>query len=649
MKKRVLLLSLMVAGALSASAQVSLTGSNPSYSQDFNTLATSGNNNNIFSGWVLSELGTSVQANNQYGANDGSSNTGNIYSYGTGTNAERALGALQSSSLAPKWGATFLNNTGQSITNVAVSFKGEQWRRGNITAGSRDTIVCHVSIDADSLNDVTATWIPVASLTFVSQNTTAAPSAGTALDGNLAANSLTLTASSPVSVPNGGKLWIRWTDRNIQGTDDGLAIDDFQATFTTTGGGTPDTLVRFSPTAATVAENAGSQNLSVTYVPTSPTSSFTAQVVLKSGNAADIGNYTTQTATFAANTNTTTVPVSITNNGIVDGTKTFVFALRNPSGAMLVGVDSLFTLTVTDDEAPVPTIPVYPIALVRGTNANGQPDSLGTVCEVRGTVYGINTRAAGLQFTIHDGTAGIGVFTPANTFGYTVQEGDSIHVRGEVAVFRGLAQMSFVDTIIKVTTPGNVEDPTFVTALNEGTESDLVRIQNCTLVNASQWTGNVNGFNVDITNGSTTFQMRVERNTTAITMPAPTGMFAVIGLGSQFATTTAAPFTNGYQIVPRKKEDILLGGSISENEASSKLSVFPNPTSGQFTVSFESAAAGNAVVALKDLTGRTVMTKNMVLGNGTNQINIDEQLSAGVYLVTIQMGGVKAVKRVVVR
>ena len=422
--------------------------------------------------------------------------------------------------------------------------------------------------------------------------------------------------------------------------------------FTTQGGGTPDTLVRFSPVSASVAENVGATNVSVVYNPTSPTTAFSAQVALKSGNAADIGNFTTQTVNFSAGSNSANFTVNITDNALEDGNKTFVFALRNPSAGMLLGADSLFTLTVTDDDVTVPGLPVYTIAQIRGANANGGPDSVGVRCEIRGTVYGVNIRTTGLQFTMRDGTGGIGVFSPSNTFGYTVNEGDSIRVIGRVAVFRGLAQMDFLNVteanIIPVGT-GTIKNPTFVTALNESTESDLVRISNCTLVDPSQWTGSVNGFNVQITNGSQTFTMRIAPNTTAISMPVPTQMFDVIGIGSQFATTTSAPFTDGYQIIPRKQEDILLGGSISENAESANMLVFPNPASDRFFVKFDADFYGDAVLAVKDLTGRTVMRRRMGVTAGTNQTEINERFAPGIYLVTIDAGTRRMVKRIIIK
>jgi hypothetical protein len=648
MKKRYLYFLFFSAMAGSLQAQISLTGSAPQYNQDFNTLATSGTTNtNLPAGWVLVEAG--ANANGQYRAGDGSSNTGDTYSFGTGTDTERSLGGVASNNLQSRFGASFLNNTGNVINSFSLSYFGEQWRRGNTTAGKQDSLIFAYSTNATSLDDAGATWNQVNSLSFFSAQT---PATASSLDGNAASNRLNLTGTVTLNLSTGATLWIRWQDINIFGSDDGLSADDVQMLFTTQGGGTPDTLVRFSPVSGTVAENAGSFNLSLLYNPTSPSTAFSALVALKSGNAADIGNFTTQTVNFPAGTNTGSLSVTLTDNSLQDGNKTFVFALRNPSAGMLLGADSLFTLTVSDDDVVVPGLPVYTIAQVRGTNANGGPDSLGVFCEVRGTVYGVNTRSTGLQFTMRDGTGGIGVFSPSNTFGYTVNEGDSIRLIGRVSVFRGLSQMDFLNVteanIIPVGT-GSIKAPTFVTALNESTESDLVRIANCTLVDAAQWTGSATGFNVQITDGNQVYTMRIAPNTTAVTMAAPATMFDVIGIGSQFATTTAAPFTDGYQIIPRKQEDILLGGSISENAESASMVVFPNPASERFTVKFEADGNTTAVVALKDLTGRTVMQKRIAVAAGTNQVELDSRVASGVYLVTVDCGQKRMVKRVLIK
>jgi MYXO-CTERM domain-containing protein len=48
------------------------------------------------------------------------------------------------------------------------------------------------------------------------------------LDGNAAANQTLLSSTlSSLSWGQGSTLWIRWTDFNASGSDDGLAVDDF--------------------------------------------------------------------------------------------------------------------------------------------------------------------------------------------------------------------------------------------------------------------------------------------------------------------------------------------------------------------------------------------------------------------------------------
>lgn len=635
MKKQATLLGALLLTGLVANAQVALTGANPTYTQDFNTLTTAGTTTAFsLTNWAIAETGTN--ANTDYRGGDGSSNTGDTYSFGTGTNTDRALGGVASGSLRTSFGVSFINNTGQNITSVNVAYVLEQWRRANATGGAKDTLYFSYSTDATSLT--TGTWTSVASLHGTSINSTPA---GTALvlDGNNASNRATISGTiSGVTITPGSSLWVKWADPNIVGNDDGLGIDDAVFNFTTGGGGPIDTFARFLPTLATVAENSGSTSLSVNVSPTNANSStFTANVVLKSGNAANIGNYTTQTVTFAPGVSTQTVPVTITDNGAVDGTKTFVFALRNPSAPLMLATDSLFTLTVTDDDAPVPTIPLYPIATVRGANGQGQPDSLNKIVRVAGTVYGVNLRSSGIQFFINDKTAGIGVFNPSETFGYSVQEGDSIVVTGTVSQFRGLAQMSFLDTIVNAGT-SSVPAPTIVTgALGEATEGELIRINGVNLVNIGDWnTGGGASFNADVQNGNGTYQVRIELNTTAFSLAAPNVTFDVIGIGSQFATTTTPPFTNGYQIIPRKSGDIILSNSNEEEANKEALRVFPNPTTGNFNMLVYVQNAGEYTMNIVDMAGKTIRSKNVNLTAGNNMVAEDMSgVAAGVYHIRV--------------
>ncbi|HEX4948389.1 MAG TPA: hypothetical protein VFZ34_17070 [Blastocatellia bacterium] len=213
--------------ATHAESGISLTALGTAHTQNFNTLVSSGASETLPNGWSLSETG--ANANATYTAGDGSSNAGDTYSFGIGS--DRAFGTLQSSSLVATIGACFTNNTGQTITSLDISFTGEQWRLG--TAGRADRSDFQYSTDATSL--ITGTWFHADALDFSSPNTAASPGA---LDGNAAENRAVVTGSiTGLSIANGTTFFVRWTDFNASGTDDGLALDDFS--LTAKGGATP--------------------------------------------------------------------------------------------------------------------------------------------------------------------------------------------------------------------------------------------------------------------------------------------------------------------------------------------------------------------------------------------------------------------------
>ncbi len=218
----VLLFSYLVGAAEPARAagSISLTTFGTAVTENFDTLANSGTSSTVPNGWAFLETGTN--ADTTYTAGTGSSNTGDTYSFGTPAgNAERAFGGLQSASLNPTIGASFTNNTGSNITELAISYTGEQWRLG--TSGRTDRIDFQLSTTATSLS--TGMWTDYDNLDF-----SGPISVGTVglLNGNLAANrtpiSFTITG---LSIPNGTTFWIRWLSFDASGADDGLAVDDF--------------------------------------------------------------------------------------------------------------------------------------------------------------------------------------------------------------------------------------------------------------------------------------------------------------------------------------------------------------------------------------------------------------------------------------
>ena len=226
MKKIYLVLGVMVLAMVQAFSQtISITSLASPYQQDFNTLANTGTNANttLPAGWLMSETGTG--ANTTYVADNGASNTGNTYSYGTTASTERAFGCLQSGSLIPTIGAGFTNNSGATITSITVTYTGEQWRLG--TLSRLDRMDFQYSLDATGLT--TGIYTDVDALDFAAPVTTG--TAG-ALDGNALANktliSFTITG---LSIANGSSFYIRWNDLNATSSDDGLAVDDLSMNF----------------------------------------------------------------------------------------------------------------------------------------------------------------------------------------------------------------------------------------------------------------------------------------------------------------------------------------------------------------------------------------------------------------------------------
>ncbi len=218
--------------------------------------------------------------------------------------------------------------------------------------------------------------------------------------------------------------------------------------------------------------------------------------------------------------------------------------------------------------------PNLSIGLLRTVNSDGVIDSLNKRCTIEGTVYGVNLRPSGLQFTVIDkNNDGLGIFLSSGNLSYTVKEGDVLRIKGTVSQFNGLAQMT-PDSIEFVKSSNPLFPPTIASTLNELTESQLIKIKNVELVDPNTWNNNPLGFTVKITNGNDTFDLRIDNDVDLHGTAAPSGRFNVTGIGSQF--DAISPFLDGYQILPRYKSDIeVLTKTAQFHEQHAR--IFPNP------------------------------------------------------------------------
>ncbi len=240
-----------------ASAQINISSTTTTYTQNFNTLAVRGNSSTMPAGWLLLETGTN--ANTAYTANAGATTTGNTYSYGTGTTADRALGMLGSSTLSAQIGATFRNTTGQTITSLTVSFTGEQWRTGAVNR--LDKLDMQYSLNATSLAN--GTWTDINELDFNSIINNAVA----ARDGNQAANRRIITHTiSGLNISANGVFYIKWKEFDATGAEDGLAIDDvsIRASAVPIQDLTPPVITTLAPANNSINQSS-SGNLSLTF------------------------------------------------------------------------------------------------------------------------------------------------------------------------------------------------------------------------------------------------------------------------------------------------------------------------------------------------------------------------------------------------
>lgn len=86
---------------------------------------------------------------------------------------------------------------------------------------------------------------------------------------------------------------------------------------------------------------------------------------------------------------------------------------------------------------------------------------------------------------------------------------------------------------------------------------------------------------------------------------------------------------------------ITLTADCRQGDMLGTLSLYPNPTGGNFTLALSgSAFSGEAMVQITDLTGRVVYTNNAVIADGEMNVQISkaQELVSGVYLVLVSAG-----------
>ncbi len=242
------LLAAGVVAALAGSAQgraVSYTTSGGVHSENFDTLPMTGSaivgswvNDTTLANWHAYRIGGTQGAGpvDRIDAGTGSSNAGQLYSFGSSSaSTERALGSVSSNTAGGfRYALLLYNNTGLVLTSFMLTYDGEQWRDGGLTAAP----VLHrldfqfrtsaVLPGEPILNDGSG-YTDVNALDFTGPVSANATTTGNALSGNAAANRVAAISAMVATTWNPGEyLILRWEDANNANNDHGLAIDNLE-------------------------------------------------------------------------------------------------------------------------------------------------------------------------------------------------------------------------------------------------------------------------------------------------------------------------------------------------------------------------------------------------------------------------------------
>jgi hypothetical protein len=177
--------------------------------------------------------------NNEITVTDGSSNNRGLANLGLIGSTDRALGLIsQGNEVDVRMALRLVNDTNKVVTSFTVGFRGEQWR----TSGNGiSKLVFDYGLFAAGQGSYAATTYAsgaqTGGLTFTSPVGTGTPRElngnGTTTAGNTTVNNfqpLTGTINNVEWKP-GQELWLRWTNNQTGGADNGLAIDDLSLSF----------------------------------------------------------------------------------------------------------------------------------------------------------------------------------------------------------------------------------------------------------------------------------------------------------------------------------------------------------------------------------------------------------------------------------
>ncbi len=241
------------------------------------------------------------------------------------------------------------------------------------------------------------------------------------------------------------------------------------------------------------------------------------------------------------------------------------------------------------------------------------------------TVTGVATNGSELGNIryIQDGTAGIACYGSSLS---SVQRGDSITATGVLFDFSGLLELSPTNSFVNHGAGVLPQEQTIpFSSGTEALEAQLVRFDNVTFVQTGTFaTGNST---VQVSNGTATFDVRINGSTNIDGTAIPTGPISIIGELGQFNAN--------YQIIPRNLLDIFpyVAPAREINVKVNGTTVLNNDTyvvgtTAATTVTIENSGVSNLTLSGVTFTGTNAaefsinLTTGTVAGLGSNNYTL---------------------------
>ncbi|MBN1351107.1 lamin tail domain-containing protein [candidate division KSB1 bacterium] len=254
-----------------------------------------------------------------------------------------------------------------------------------------------------------------------------------------------------------------------------------------------------------------------------------------------------------------------------------------------------------------------------------------------------------------DGMYGCAVYDQA--FVDSVSRGDEVMFTGKVIHYRGLTEFQDL-TSVKVLSKGNSIEPLLITCadladtLGEAYEGVLVKLLKAK-VNAEEYTAN-STLSIGDQTGSAVLYVDKDVNYAGFNVYGDS--IQIVGVVSQY--DAEAPYYQGYQIMPRDKDDVSIPVGVAEGDDAKLPTVFalhqnyPNPFNPTTIIRYDLPKACDVKIVIYNALGQQVKTLiNVRQEAGYKQLRWDGRndqgilISSGSYFYLIKAGDFQETKK----